>query len=177
MVWGIKKQTIKSVWLLNGREDRIWTCNLMVPNHVHCQVVLLPGHGALEGIRTPDLLVRSQTLYPAELRAHVWTYTFQNYNGGFNWNRTSDTRIFSPLLYRLSYEAIWRSRRELNPRSSAWQADVLTPALRDHIGCGNRIWTYDLWVMSPTSYQTALSRDMAEEKGFEPLASLNDLLQ
>ncbi len=25
--------------------------------------------GALEGIRTPDLLVRSQTLYPAELRA------------------------------------------------------------------------------------------------------------
>ena len=26
------------------------------------------------------------------------------------------------------------------------------------IGCGSRIWTYDLRVMSPTSYQTALSR-------------------
>ncbi len=26
--------------------------------------------GALEGIRTPDLLVRSQTLYPTELPAH-----------------------------------------------------------------------------------------------------------
>ena len=26
--------------------------------------------------------------------------------GGSNWNRTSDTRIFSPLLYRLSYRAI-----------------------------------------------------------------------
>jgi hypothetical protein len=26
--------------------------------------------GAPGGIRTPDLLVRSQTLYPAELRAH-----------------------------------------------------------------------------------------------------------
>jgi hypothetical protein len=25
---------------------------------------------------------------------------------GQNWNRTSDTRIFSPLLYRLSYLAI-----------------------------------------------------------------------
>jgi hypothetical protein len=25
---------------------------------------------------------------------------------GRNWNRTSDTRIFSPLLYRLSYPAI-----------------------------------------------------------------------
>ena len=28
-------------------------------------------YGAPEGIRTPDLLVRSQTLYPAELRAHI----------------------------------------------------------------------------------------------------------
>ena len=29
--------------------------------------------GALEGTRTPDLLVRSQSLYPAELQAHpVW---------------------------------------------------------------------------------------------------------
>ena len=27
------------------------------------------------------------------------------------------------------------------------------------IGCGNRIWTSDLWVMSPTSYQAALFRD------------------
>ena len=27
-------------------------------------------------------------------------------------------------------------------------------------GCGNRIWTYDLRVMSPTSYRTALSRDV-----------------
>jgi hypothetical protein len=28
---------------------------------------------------------------------------------GQNWNRTSDTRIFSPLLYRLSYLAKLRS--------------------------------------------------------------------
>ena len=28
--------------------------------------------GVLRGIRTPDLLVRSQTLYPAELAAHIW---------------------------------------------------------------------------------------------------------
>ena len=34
------------------------------------QVEPFPDNGALEGIRTPDLLVRSQTLYPAELRAH-----------------------------------------------------------------------------------------------------------
>ena len=30
-------------------------------------------YGALEGIRTPDLLVRSQTLYPTELRAQAKT--------------------------------------------------------------------------------------------------------
>ena len=32
--------------------------------------VIFKKNGALEGIRTPDLLVRSQTLYPTELRAH-----------------------------------------------------------------------------------------------------------
>lgn len=29
--------------------------------------------GALEGTRTPDLLVRSQSLYPAELQARILT--------------------------------------------------------------------------------------------------------
>ena len=33
--------------------------------------VIFKKNGALEGIRTPDLLVRSQTLYPAELRARI----------------------------------------------------------------------------------------------------------
>ena len=32
--------------------------------------------GALQGIRTPDLLVRSQTLYPAELAAHFSTLIY-----------------------------------------------------------------------------------------------------
>jgi hypothetical protein len=27
---------------------------------------------------------------------------------GIDWNRTSDTRIFSPLLYHLSYDAVFR---------------------------------------------------------------------
>ena len=63
-----------------------------------------PKNGALEGIRTPDLLVRSQTLYPTELRAHSQRKS-KIINGGSSGNRTSDTGIFSPLLYRLSYEA------------------------------------------------------------------------
>ena len=35
--------------------------------------VLLGKSGAPGGTRTPDLLVRSQTLYPTELRAHCET--------------------------------------------------------------------------------------------------------
>ena len=52
-------------------------------------------------------------------------------NGGPGRNRTNDTRIFSPLLYQLSYRAIlvlkkWRPGRDSNPRPLAWQASVLT---------------------------------------------------
>ena len=97
-----------------------------------------------------------------KIKTELYSSIIFIHHGGSSGNRTSDTRIFSPLLYRLSYEAKnkWRFRRDLNPRSSAWQADVVTTALRDHIGCGRRIWTSDLWVMSPTSYQAALSRDV-----------------
>lgn len=63
-------------------------------------------YGALEGIRTPDLLVRSQMLYPAELRAHTIERRHLIYiNGGSGQDRTADTEIFSLVLYRLSYRA------------------------------------------------------------------------
>ena len=61
-------------------------------------------YGAPEGIRTPDLLVRSQTLYPAELRAHN-IERIKQINGGSGQDRTADTEIFSLVLYRLSYRA------------------------------------------------------------------------
>src|SRR5258707_15635112 len=37
-------------------------------------------NGAPGGTRTPDLLVRSQTLYPTELRARGYTVYFQQFN-------------------------------------------------------------------------------------------------
>ena len=61
-----------------------------------------PIYGAPSRSRTRNLLIRSQTLYPIEL----WAQLLIQLNGGFRWNRTTDTWIFSPLLYRLSYEAI-----------------------------------------------------------------------
>ncbi|CAF0704857.1 hypothetical protein MPNT_710003 [Candidatus Methylacidithermus pantelleriae] len=46
----------------------------MVPNQVLYQAELLPDFiGAPERSRTHNLLIRSQTLYPIELRAQVLT--------------------------------------------------------------------------------------------------------
>ena len=67
------------ILILNGREDRIWTCDPLVPNQVHYQAVLLPVQyifqnsiGALGRNRTHNLLIRSQALYPVELLAHLF---------------------------------------------------------------------------------------------------------
>ena len=60
------KRTLQSKW--SGRQD----LNLqpLGPKPSALPSWATSRYGALEGIRTPDLLVRSQTLYPAELRAH-----------------------------------------------------------------------------------------------------------
>ena len=59
-------------------------------------------------------------------------------HGASRQSRTADTWSFNPLLYQLSYRGIikfyikkWRSRRESNPRSPAWQAGVITATPRD----------------------------------------------
>ena len=68
----------------------------------------------------------------------------------------------------------WRSGRDSNPRPPAWQAGILTNwttrpklfssvFLENNLNCGDRIWTCDLRVMSPTSYQTAPPRDSINE--------------
>ena len=65
---------------------------------------------------------------PNELNPHY---------GASGRNRTNDTRIFSPLLYQLSYrgekeigsekpKTFWRPGWDSNPRPLAWQASVLT---------------------------------------------------
>ena len=79
-------------------------------------------------LATPALARRCST---AELFPHV--------HGASGQNRTVDTRIFSPLLYQLSYRGIffckkkWRPRSDLNWRSSPWQGDMLTATPRGRI--------------------------------------------
>ena len=79
-------------------------------------------------LATPALARRCST---AELFPHT--------NGASGQNRTVDTRIFSPLLYQLSYRGMifckkkWRPRSDLNWRSSPWQGDMLTATPRGRI--------------------------------------------
>ena len=76
----------------------------------------------------------------------------------------------------------------IEPTTQGFSVLCSTDWATEPFGCGRRIWTNDLRVMSPTSYQTALSRDiyynfkeivnlflMAEELGFEPRRRSHDL--
>ena len=97
---------------------------------MHYQAVLRPDlNGAPNRNRTHNLLIRSQTLYPVELWAHFKKKTLLNKvhltNGGSGRNRTNDTWIFSPLLYRLSYGTIWLRGKDLNQRPPGYEPDEL----------------------------------------------------
>ena len=45
----------------------------------------------------------------------IYCYDNIAHFGGLNWNRTSDTGIFSPLLYQLSYQAIFLLQKNGDP--------------------------------------------------------------
>ena len=58
---------------------------------------------------------------------------FENKNGASGRDWTADTRIFSPVLYQLSYRGKysiikpkWRSGRDSNSRPPQWQCGILT---------------------------------------------------
>ena len=60
------------------------------------------------GIRTLDLLTRSQSLYPAELPSHVGMKANLHsiFSGRGRRNRTLNQWFWRPLLYQLSYAPI-----------------------------------------------------------------------
>ena len=87
--------------------------------------------------RTTDLtLIRraflTGSIWATRLKWQTWIEMVTDTNGARR-NRTADTWSFNPLLYQLSYQPYFYCT-------------------------GSRIWTYDLRVMSPTSYLAAPSR-------------------
>ncbi len=57
--------------------------------------------GAPEGIRTPDLLIRSQALYPAELRAHI-LLGLSTDSFTIILDTMAKVKFFSAILHRIS---------------------------------------------------------------------------
>jgi hypothetical protein len=89
--------------------------------------------GAPGGIRTPDLLVRSQTLYPAELRAHSFVIVTQPII--FSANRASPSRTRKSPTNSLSVcpaaETSCNRSRENRTASALFRS----PASRDESIC------------------------------------------
>ena len=79
------------------------------------------------------------------------------FSGGSSQNRTGDTRIFSPLLYRLSYRAKWLRGKDLNQRPPGYGPDELP-------GCSTSRCVVPKNIIK-----------MAEELGFEPRRRFLDL--
>ncbi len=95
---------------------------------------------------------------------------------GTNRARTYEPLFLRHMLSQLSYDPLrflilcikWYKRpgSDSNPRPPPWQGGAITNwaiwAYTQYtcVNCGSRIWTCDLRVMSPTSFQTAPSRDM-----------------
>ena len=102
--------------------------------------------------------------------------------GAFGRNRTTDTGIFSPLLYRLSYKGILRSGTGSNRRPLAWQASVLTSWTTGPYDGNNRARTYDpllvRQMLSQLSYAPVWSQETHFLSSFELLfcVSLDDFI-
>ena len=92
--------------------------------------------GADDGARTRYLHLGKVALYQMSY--------IRIKNGASDRNRTNDTRIFSPLLYQLSYRGKkWRPGTGSNRRPLAWQASVLTNWTTGPSGGNNRARTCD----------------------------------
>ena len=93
-------------------------------------------------------------------------------NGALGRNRTTDRGIFSPLLYRLSYQGknpfrgnkIWRPGWGSNPRPLAWQASVLTSwTTRPNMFLiFNVWWAFKDSNLGPTGYEPAALTNWAK---------------
>ena len=118
-----------------------------------------PIYGAPNRSRTHNLLIRSQTLYPIELWAHMFITNKITCAQNYIFKMVASVGI-EPTTPRFSVlcsanwamKPQWRFRRELNPRSLAWQASVITATPRNRLVAGDGFEppTFGLWAQRAT---------------------------
>ena len=103
---------------LNGGNNRARTCDPMLVRHVLYQLSYAPRHSLQFGAKSVSLLrfskiewCHSQVVRQSSAKAPLPSSNL----GG---NRTNDTRIFSPLLYQLSYRGEWCWKRDVTALSN-----------------------------------------------------------
>ena len=127
-----------------------------------------PIHGAPNRSRTHNLLIRSQTLYPIELWAHMFITNKITCAQNYIFKMVASVGI-EPTTPRFSVlcSANWAMKPKwmavptgIEPAIPRVTGECDNRYTTEPLGCRRWIWTTDLWVMSPTSYQTALSCDI-----------------
>ena len=100
--------------------------------------------------------------------SHLW-------NGGSGRNRTSDTRSFSPLLYRLSYRTIMAVQTGIEPAISSVTGKRIKPLYHWTVVAeiGFEPMTFGLWAQRAADCSTPLY--MAGNEGFEPPRAVKPL--
>ena len=121
-----------------------------------------PLYGAPDRSRTHNLLIRSQTIYPIDLRAHYLSYVnnlmvapagIEPATQGFSVPCSTDwamepKKMAVPTRIELAIFCVTGKRDNRYTTGPN--------------GCGDKIWTCGLRVMSPTSYQAAPLRDIVK---------------
>ncbi|SVB70631.1 uncharacterized protein METZ01_LOCUS223485, partial [marine metagenome] len=101
---------------------------------------------------------------------HVW----EKGNGGWTRARTGDTRIFSPLLYQLSYPAISTLRQASNYAQLDSSGKPFSESLHE-LGFHYRISGSSKHIVMPTYiYETIPKKKGAKPKRFEVVQKMKD---
>ena len=94
--------------------------------------------GGATRIRTGESGICSPLPYHLAMAPYIififpWRVLHGNMSGASGQSRTGDTRIFSPLLYLLSYRGKWSGQRDSNSLPPPWQGGALPNELCPHM--------------------------------------------